>query len=95
MISTLILMSAVRAPTIIGRSATLLPAKLAITFEYVVNNRLRQRSLRGLRLKPLHVPITLYRSGESCSTSLDNGWSAYCSRVAVVPIGGTHLSMLE
>jgi oxalate---CoA ligase len=95
MITTLILMSALRAPTIIGQLATLLPAKLAITFEYVVNNRLRQRSLRGLRLKPLQVLITLYRSGESCSTSLDNGWSAYCSRVTVVPIGGTHLSMLE
>ena len=94
-ISTLILKSALRAPTITGQLATLLPAKLAITFEYVVNNRLRQKSLRGLRLRPLQVPITLYRSGESCSTLLDNGWGAYCSRVAVVPIGGTHLSMLE
>lgn len=94
-ISTLILMSALRAPTIIGQLATLLPAKLAITFEYVVNNRLRQELLRGLRLKPLQVPITLYRSGESCSKLLDNGWGAYCSRVAVVPIGGTHFSMLE
>jgi oxalate---CoA ligase len=94
-ISALISRSAFRTLRIIGRLGALLPAKHAITIEYVMNERLRIESLRGLRLKPLQVPVTLYRSGEGYSTLLDNGWGAYCSRVAVTPIGGTHHSMWE
>jgi oxalate---CoA ligase len=94
-ILALVLMSASRAPTIVGQLARLLPAKRAVTFERVMNYRLRQESLRGLRLKPLQIPVTLYRSGGDYSTLLDNGWGAHCSQVTVVPIGGTHHSILE
>lgn len=92
-ISALILISAFRLLKIIGRLAALLPAKQAFTIEFMLNTRLRTKSLRRLRLKPLQVPITLYRSDEGSSS--DNGWSSYCSRVTVVPIGGDHHSILE
>ena len=94
-ISALILVSAFGPLKIMGRLATLLPAKRAFTIEFMLNKRLRMKSLLRLRLKPLPLPITLYRSLEDPSTSLDNGWSAYCDRLAVVPIGGTHHSILE
>jgi oxalate---CoA ligase len=94
-ISALILVSAFRPLKIMGQLATLLPAKRAFTIEFMLNTRLRTRSLHRLRLKPLQLPITLYRSSEHPSTLLDNGWSAYCDGVAVVPIGGTHHSILE
>lgn len=94
-ISALILVSAFGPLKILGRLATRLPAKRAFTIEFMLNTRLRTRSLHRLHLKPLELPITLYRSSEHPSTLLDNGWSAYCDRVAVVPIGGTHHSILE
>jgi thioesterase domain-containing protein len=94
-ISALILASAFGPLKIMGQLATLLPAKRAFTIEFMLNTRLRTRSLHRLQLKPLGLPITLYRSSEHPSTLLDNGWSAYCDRLAVVPIGGTHHSILE
>jgi len=93
-ISALILVSAFGPLKIMGRLATLLPAKRAFTIEFMLNTRLRTRSLHRLQLKPLQLPITLYRSLEDPSL-LDNGWSAYCDRLAVVPIGGNHHSILE
>jgi acyl-CoA synthetase (AMP-forming)/AMP-acid ligase II/thioesterase domain-containing protein/acyl carrier protein len=94
-ISALILVSAFGPLKILGQLATRLPAKRAFTIEFMLNTRLRTRSLQRLHLKPLELPITLYRSSEHPSTLLDNGWSAYCERLAVVPIGGTHHSILE
>jgi thioesterase domain-containing protein len=91
--SALILISAFRPLKIMGQLATLLPAKQAFTIEYMLNTRLRTRSLRRLQLGTIRMPITLYRSNEG--SSLDNGWSAHCSQVAVVPIGGDHHSILE
>jgi len=94
-ISLLILMSAFRLLKAFGQLATSLSAKRAFTIEFVLNTRLRKASLRRFLIKPLQVPITLYRSGENSSTPLDNGWSAFCSQVAVVAVGGSHQSILE
>lgn len=93
LISALILMSAFRPLKTIGQVATWLPSKRAFTIEFMLNTRLRTRSLRRLRLRSLQLPITLYRSDEG--SSADNGWKAHCSQIAVVPIGGTHHSILE
>jgi oxalate---CoA ligase len=91
-ISALILVSAFRSLKLIGQMTTLLPAKSAFTIEFMLNARLRNRSLRRLQLKPLNVPVTLYRSDEGPST--DNGWGAYCSELTIIPIGGDHHSIL-
>jgi thioesterase domain-containing protein len=91
--SALILISAFRPLKIMGQLATLLPAKQAFTIEFMLNTRLRTRSLRRLALQTIRMPITLYRSNEGSSP--DNGWGAHCSQVAVVPIGGDHHSILE
>jgi acyl-CoA synthetase (AMP-forming)/AMP-acid ligase II/thioesterase domain-containing protein/acyl carrier protein len=95
LISALILASAFGPLKLLGRLATRLPAKRAFTIEFMLTTRLRTRSLHRLQLKPLALPITLYLSSEHPPALLDNGWSAYCERLAVVPIGGTHHSILE
>lgn len=95
LISALILASAFGPLKLLGRLATWLPAKRAFTIEFMLTTRLRTRSLHRLQLKPLALPVTLYLSSEHPPTLLDNGWSAYCERLAVVPIGGTHHSILE
>jgi acyl-CoA synthetase (AMP-forming)/AMP-acid ligase II/thioesterase domain-containing protein len=93
MFSALILISAFRPLKLMGQLATLLPTKQAFAIQYMLNTRLRTRSLRRLQLEAIPMPITLYRSNEG--TSPDNGWGAYCNQVAVVPIGGNHHSILE
>ncbi len=93
MISGLILMSAFRPLKMIGQLAAWLPAKWAFTVEFLLNMRLRTRSLDRWQLKPLQVPITLYRPDVG-SALFDNGWGAYCEQVTAVPVGGTHHSML-
>jgi oxalate---CoA ligase len=93
-ISGLILMSAYRPLKMIGRLSSWLPVKWGFTIEFMLNFRLRSRSLARLKLTPLQVPITLYRPDSGSSVPSDNGWSAYCSKLTVVPVGGTHHSML-
>jgi acyl-CoA synthetase (AMP-forming)/AMP-acid ligase II/thioesterase domain-containing protein len=93
-VTALIFMSAFRILRVIGQLAALLPAKQAFAVEFVLNIRLRSESLRRWCLKPLQIPITLYRSDDNSSASPDNGWSVKECRVTVVPIGGTHHSML-
>ena len=92
-ISALILISAFRSLNTVGRLARFLPAKHAFAIEFLLNTRLRTRSLRRFRLEPLQLAMTLYRSDEGCLA--DNGWSAYFSQVDVVAIGGDHHSILE
>jgi oxalate---CoA ligase len=91
-ISALILASAFRPLKLIGEMATWLPAKSAFTVEFMLNFRLRTKSLRLLQLEPLKAPVTLFRSDEG--PSRDNGWGPYCSELTIVPIGGDHHSIL-
>ena len=92
LISALIWMSAFRTLKMIGKSARFLPPKSAFTLKFILNERLRAMSIRRLHFEPTPVPITLYRSNDDASP--DKGWSALGSRVTVVPIGGSHKSML-
>ncbi len=94
LISALILMSAFRTLKLVGRLASLLPAKQASSADLVINMRLRTESLRRLHLERLKVPLTLFRSNDDFFSS-DNGWRALCSELTVIPIGGTHELMLS
>jgi oxalate---CoA ligase len=90
--SALIRLSAFRPLKLMGQIATFLPAKSAFTLEFMLNARLRTRSLGRFQLKPLNIPVTLYRSDEG--SLKDNGWGVYCSNLTIVPIGGDHHSIL-
>jgi thioesterase domain-containing protein len=94
LISGLILVRAYRALKVLGWFETLLPEKQAFTLNSAINWRLRTESLRRLHLKSLETPLTLFRSDEGLS-SLDYGWSALCSKLTVIPVGGTHETMMS
>jgi acyl-CoA synthetase (AMP-forming)/AMP-acid ligase II/thioesterase domain-containing protein/acyl carrier protein len=94
LISALILVRAFRTLKVIGRFQTRLPEKQAFTLDSAINWRLRTESLRRLHLKSLEAPVTLFRSDEG-RQSTDYGWSAICRRLTVIPIGGTHETMMS
>ena len=93
LITALILISAFRPLKLIAHLASGLPDKSAFTIEFMLNTRLRTKSLLRLRLKPLPIPLTLFRSDEGSLP--DNGWGAYCDQLTVNRIGGDHNSILE
>ena len=94
LISALILVRAFRTLKVIGWLEALLPDKQAFTLDSTINWRLRTESLRRLHLKSLEAPVTLFRSDEG-RRSTDYGWSAICPRLTVIPIGGTHETMMS
>jgi oxalate---CoA ligase len=94
LISALIVMSAFRTLKMFGRLAMLLPEKQAFSIGYAIEWRLRTESLRRLRLKPLGIPLTLFRSDDSPALG-DYGWGSLCPEVTVICIGGTHEQMLS
>jgi thioesterase domain-containing protein len=55
---------------------------------------LRYGALEKWTLKQLNSPVTLFRSGDRDSDS-DYGWSALCSHLVVMRVGGDHDSILE
>jgi acyl-CoA synthetase (AMP-forming)/AMP-acid ligase II/thioesterase domain-containing protein/acyl carrier protein len=94
LISALILISAFRTLKMFGRLAMLLPEKQAFTIGSAINFRLRTEALRRLRLKPLAIPLTLFRSDDDPS-SIDYGWSSLCPELTMIRTGGTHELMLS
>jgi len=94
LISALILVRAFRTLKVVGRLEARLPEKQAFTLDSAINWRLRTESLRRLHLKSLEAPVTLFRSDEG-RQSTDYGWSAICRRLTVIPIGGTHETMMS
>jgi thioesterase domain-containing protein len=50
--------------------------------------------LNHFRPSRLDHPATPFRSAEYAKEFPDNGWSDVCSQLTIVPVDGTHLSML-
>ena len=94
-IRPLIYVSAFPILQAIGNLAMLLPARAAFQFHSALIAELRLHALRQSETKPLQMPVTLFRSDEQLSTSPDFGWGALCAKLDVVPIGGSHGSILE
>jgi len=94
LISALVLISAFRTLKIFGRLAMRLPEKQAFTIGSAISCRLRRESMRRLRLKPLAIPLILFRSDDDQS-SRDYGWSSLCPELTVFRTGGTHEVMLS
>jgi thioesterase domain-containing protein/acyl carrier protein len=94
-IARLISMSAFRSLKAVGQLAALFPANRAFKIEFELNMQLRRSTLRRFRMAPLEIPITIYKSDDIQSPLPSDGWSAQCSRLEVVYIGGTHDTILE
>lgn len=94
-ISALMWLSAYRSLQWLAALATILPRQAAIDFQWLLVSELRMKSLRCSMLEPCHVPTTLFRSQDHTTSPSDYGWSELCSRMQVVAVAGTHLTLFE
>ncbi len=94
-ISALIWLSAYRTLERLATLATILPRHAANDIQWLLVSELRAKSLRRSLLAPSQVPTTLFRSQDDAAPSSDYGWSELCSRLQVVSVSGTHLTLFE
>jgi oxalate---CoA ligase len=94
LLRVLTLKSASRPLRAMGHMAALLPPNPAFKFRWQLEQQLRYGALEKWTLKPLNSPVTLFRSAER-DWDPDYGWSALCSHLSTIPIGGTHEAILE
>ena len=71
-----------------------LPTSIAVRLPRNYDRELRRRGLNHFRPSRLDHPATLFRSTEYAKEFPDNGWSEVCPQLTIVPIDGTHSSML-
>jgi len=81
--------------TVLSRSSALMPTRLALAFQWHLTAQLRLRALDQWSPTPLDLPVTLFRSDEHRQATPDFGWAGMCGSLTIVPIGGTHVSILE
>jgi acyl-CoA synthetase (AMP-forming)/AMP-acid ligase II/thioesterase domain-containing protein len=70
------------------------PTSIGVGLPRNYDRELRRRALHHFRPSRLDHPATLFRSAEYIKESPDNGWSDVCPQLTIVPIDGTHSSML-
>jgi oxalate---CoA ligase len=84
--------SAFRLLRAIGHMAVVLPPSAAFTLRWRLEQQLRYAALGKWTLKPLNSAVTWFRSGDPGS---DYGWSALCSHLSIISVGGDHNSILQ
>jgi acyl-coenzyme A synthetase/AMP-(fatty) acid ligase/thioesterase domain-containing protein len=94
-IRTLIRASCFETLHMINRRASLLPSKAALALRWHLTEQLRIEALSGWKPKPLDVPTFLFRSADAWIEMPDYGWSELCPSIRVIPVGGSHFSVLE
>jgi acyl-coenzyme A synthetase/AMP-(fatty) acid ligase/thioesterase domain-containing protein/acyl carrier protein len=70
------------------------PAGIATRLLLILNGTLRARALNNFTVSKFDHPATLFRSTDFFEESSDNGWYEVCPQLAIVPIYGTHISMI-
>ncbi len=81
---------------IVSEFAMSFGSRSTFVYYFQLVTALRMRVLKMWRPTPLRVPTILLQSAESLSDlPADFGWSRLCDPIALIPIGGTHESMLD
>src|SRR6266478_453737 len=70
------------------------PTSIGVGLPKDYDRELRRRALHNFRPSRLDHPATLFRSAEYINECPDNGWSDICPQLTIVPVDGTHSSML-
>jgi len=70
------------------------PTSIGVGLPNDYDRELRRRALHHFRPSRLDHPATLFRSAEYINECPDNGWSDICPQLTIVPVDGTHSSML-
>jgi len=78
-----------------NKAIELTSPSLALTFQRHLTGQLRLRALDRWSVSSTGVPATLFRSDEGVEVAPDFGWQRVCHDLTIVPIGGSHESMLQ
>jgi thioesterase domain-containing protein len=80
---------------IMNRSIELTSPRLVLRFQRHLTGQLRLRALDEWTVVPLNISATLFRSDDRREHTPDFGWRRVCDELAIVPIGGSHESILQ
>jgi oxalate---CoA ligase len=78
----------------LGILASKIHSESAFFLQWTLVTQLRMRALRDHELGSHPTAVTLFRSEEFTEELPDYGWSTICSKVTVVPVSGSHSSLL-
>lgn len=84
-----------KAASRVFRGSAFLPSALRFKFNFHFADQLRMASARTWRPQPLDCPAVLFRSDEYLPGNPDFGWKAVCPSLDVVPVHGTHDTLLD
>jgi acyl-coenzyme A synthetase/AMP-(fatty) acid ligase/thioesterase domain-containing protein len=80
---------------IMNRSIELTSPRAVLRFQRHLTGQLRLRALDEWTVVPLDISATLFRSDDRREHTPDFGWRRVCDELAIVPIGGSHESILQ
>ncbi|MBX9842089.1 MAG: AMP-binding protein [Xanthobacteraceae bacterium] len=80
---------------VMEKTIALMSTKLALTFQRHLTGQMRLQAIHKWKVAPLDVSATLFRSDDHREWSPDFGWRRVCDALTIVPIGGTHESILQ
>jgi acyl-coenzyme A synthetase/AMP-(fatty) acid ligase/thioesterase domain-containing protein len=80
---------------IMEKTIELMPTTFALTFQRHLTGQMRLRALDQWTAAPADVSVTLFRSDDHRERAPDFGWRRVCEQLTIVPIGGTHESILQ
>jgi acyl-CoA synthetase (AMP-forming)/AMP-acid ligase II/thioesterase domain-containing protein/acyl carrier protein len=78
----------------IHRLSMMLPANTAFKLNWYLIAHVRMKSFQKNMLRQLEVPAILFRADEKFAEAPDYGWRALCKDLELMPIKGSHLSLL-
>jgi thioesterase domain-containing protein len=78
-----------------GQLAARLPAKAAFKCHYHLNYHLRVQAMYRWEFNRVHAPLYLFRTDEFPRSSALSSWGALAEHLEIIPVGGTHLSILR
>jgi acyl-coenzyme A synthetase/AMP-(fatty) acid ligase/thioesterase domain-containing protein len=78
-----------------SRLARLLSPRASFAFDWHLAGQVRLKSLQKWKLGAAQLPTALFCSDEVRDDCPDQGWREICEQLAVIPIGGDHLSILD
>ncbi len=80
---------------VMSRAIELIAPSLSLGFQRHMTGQLRLRALDQWTVAPLDISATLFRSDDGWKHAPDFGWRRVCGDLTIVPIGGSHESILQ
>jgi thioesterase domain-containing protein len=78
-----------------GELSGRLPANAAFRWQYRINYHLRVQAMHRSSIGPIDAPTCLFRTDEFPQASAQSTWGKLAKHLEVIPVGGTHMSILR